>query len=137
MEEAGILVRGASEWGARSKFPPEKKGSDQLRVVHNFIPLNDCTVKPQPPEAFKTSETTFIPQRKLSRGSEIEAKYDGPKETVSINMAKGNGQAFHCYSYSKATTLHIVGSLSRIMPITNASSSSGPPLVLPSNILSP
>jgi len=49
MEEAGILVRGASEWGARSKFPSKKKGSDQLRVVHNFIPLNDCTVKPQYP----------------------------------------------------------------------------------------
>jgi hypothetical protein len=49
MEEAGILVRGASEWGARSKFSFKKKGSDQLRVVHNFIPLNDCTMKPQYP----------------------------------------------------------------------------------------
>ena len=49
MEEAGIVMRGASEWGARTKFPPKKKGSDQLRVVHNFIPVNDVTIKPQYP----------------------------------------------------------------------------------------
>ena len=49
MEEAGIIVRAASDWGARSKFPPKKKGSEDLRVVHNFIPLNEQTVKPQYP----------------------------------------------------------------------------------------
>lgn len=47
MEEAGIIVRGFSEWGARSKFSPKKKGSEELRVVHNFISVNSQTVKPQ------------------------------------------------------------------------------------------
>ena len=28
MEEAGIVIRGTSEWGAKTKFPPKKKGSD-------------------------------------------------------------------------------------------------------------
>jgi hypothetical protein len=49
MEEAGIIVRGNSDWDAKTKFPPKKKGSDQLRVVHNFIPLNNYTIKPQYP----------------------------------------------------------------------------------------
>src|SRR5437762_9342352 len=49
MEEAGIIIRGTSEWGARTKFPPKKKGSDQFRVVHNFIPINKVTIKPQYP----------------------------------------------------------------------------------------
>lgn len=49
MEEAGVIVRGASDWGARTQFPPKKKGSDDLRVVHNYIPLNKCTYKPQYP----------------------------------------------------------------------------------------
>lgn len=30
-------------------FPPKKKGSEALWVVHNFIPLNDCTIKSQYP----------------------------------------------------------------------------------------
>jgi hypothetical protein len=46
MEEAGILVRGSSPQGAKTLFPPKKKGSDQLRVVHNFIPVNASTIKP-------------------------------------------------------------------------------------------
>ena len=49
MEAAGIILRAASDWGARSLFPPKKKGSDDLRVVQNFIPLNKCTIKPQYP----------------------------------------------------------------------------------------
>ena len=49
MEEAGIIVRAASDWGARTRFPPKKKGSDKMRVVHNFIPVNKCTIKPQYP----------------------------------------------------------------------------------------
>lgn len=49
MEEAGIITRAASDWGARSQFPPKKKGSDDLRVVHNFIPVNKYTIKPQYP----------------------------------------------------------------------------------------
>ena len=49
MEESGILVRGSSEWGAFTMFPPKKKGSEDLRVVHNFIPVNDYTIKPRYP----------------------------------------------------------------------------------------
>jgi RNase H-like domain found in reverse transcriptase/Integrase zinc binding domain len=48
MEEAGVIVRGSSNWGARTKFPP-KKDADKLRVVHNFIPVNSYTIKPQYP----------------------------------------------------------------------------------------
>jgi hypothetical protein len=48
MEEAGIIVRGSSEWGARTKFLP-KRDSDKLRVVHNFMPVNECTVKSRYP----------------------------------------------------------------------------------------
>ena len=49
MEEAGILVRGTSEWGAHTKSPPRKKGSADLRVVHNIIPINAATIKPAYP----------------------------------------------------------------------------------------
>src|SRR4051812_44707656 len=49
MEEAGILVRGSSEWGAMTLFPLKKKGSEDLRIVHNFIPINRYTIKPQYP----------------------------------------------------------------------------------------
>ena len=45
LEDAGIIVRRSSPWGARSKFPPKKKGSPILRVVHNFIPINRYTIK--------------------------------------------------------------------------------------------
>ncbi len=48
MEEAGIITPMFNAWGGPGrKFSPKKKGSDQLRVVHNYIPLNDCTVKLQ------------------------------------------------------------------------------------------
>jgi len=46
MEEAGIIYRGVSPWGAVTLFPPRKKGSDDLRTVHNFIPINAHTIKP-------------------------------------------------------------------------------------------
>jgi hypothetical protein len=56
-------------------------------------PLVSQTMNSQPPEAF-TSEA--ISQRKLFKRSKVlhvnddeEAKYDGLKETISINMAKG------------------------------------------------
>ena len=45
LEDAGIIVRRSSPWGARTKFPPKKKGSTLLRVVHNFIPVNHYTIK--------------------------------------------------------------------------------------------
>ena len=49
MEEAGIITRAASDWEARSQFPPRKKESDQPWVVHNFIAVNKYTIKPQYP----------------------------------------------------------------------------------------
>ena len=45
LEDAGIIVRRSSPWGARTKFPPKKKGSPLMRVVHNFIPINKYTIK--------------------------------------------------------------------------------------------
>ena len=45
LEDAGIIVRRSSPWGARTKFPPKKKGSPLMRVVHNFIPVNRYTIK--------------------------------------------------------------------------------------------
>lgn len=45
MEDAGIIVRRSSPWGARTKFPPKKKGSELMRVVHNFMPVNHWTIK--------------------------------------------------------------------------------------------
>jgi hypothetical protein len=46
MEEAGIIYHGSSPWAAVTKFPPKKPGSDKMQVVHNFIPINACTIKP-------------------------------------------------------------------------------------------
>jgi len=54
MEEAGLIFRCDSEWGARTKFPL-KPGADtlpkdaRLRMVHNFIPLNRVTEKSRYP----------------------------------------------------------------------------------------
>lgn len=49
MEEADIVAdRGYSEWGARTQFPIKADGKS-LRVVHNYIPLNDWTIKPAYP----------------------------------------------------------------------------------------
>ena len=64
MEEAGIIMRETSEWGARTKFPPKKPGSDQLQVVHNFILVNDVTIKLQYPthRIDKVLETMIWPE---------------------------------------------------------------------------
>ena len=45
MEDTGIIVRRSSPWGARTNFPPKKKGLEDLMVVHNFIPVNKYTIK--------------------------------------------------------------------------------------------
>ena len=45
MEDTGIVYRRSSPWGARTKFPPKKKGSPLKRVVHNFKPVNTRTIK--------------------------------------------------------------------------------------------
>ena len=35
----------SGQWGARTKFHPRKKGSEDSRVVRNFIPINKYTIK--------------------------------------------------------------------------------------------
>lgn len=45
MKEADIIVRDVSKWGVRIVFPSKKKGSDFLRVIHNYISLN-AGIKP-------------------------------------------------------------------------------------------
>ena len=40
MVEARILMWMSSQWGACIKFPSKKKGSAELRVVYNYIPVN-------------------------------------------------------------------------------------------------
>jgi hypothetical protein len=47
MKKADIIIRMSSDWDARTKFSSKKKESDQLRVIHNYIFLNDCTIKMQ------------------------------------------------------------------------------------------
>ena len=49
MEEVGIITRASSDQGCQSWFPPKKKSSEELCVVHNYIPLNSQTIKPQYP----------------------------------------------------------------------------------------
>lgn len=50
MEEAGLIFRCDSEWGAGTKFPLKPRADTlpkdaRLRMVHNFIPLNRVTEK--------------------------------------------------------------------------------------------
>jgi hypothetical protein len=47
MKEAKIITSMNSDWRARIKFSSKKKESDQLRMIHNYISLNDCIVKMQ------------------------------------------------------------------------------------------
>ncbi len=49
IEQAGIITWASSDWGCRSRFPPKKKGSEELHVVHNYIPLDNQTITPQYP----------------------------------------------------------------------------------------
>ena len=54
MEEAGLIFRCDSEWGARTKFPLKPRADTlpkdaRLRMVHNFIPLNRVTEKSRYP----------------------------------------------------------------------------------------
>jgi len=54
MEEAGLIFRCDSEWGARTKFPLKLRADtlpqdSRLRMVHNFIPLNRVTEKSRYP----------------------------------------------------------------------------------------
>ena len=116
MEEAGIIVRAASDWGARTQFPPKKKGSDKLRVVHNFIPLNKCTIKPQYPmhRMEEVLETIIKPKFSvffstdasngywavpIKPGDEYKAGIVTPHgQYVYFRMGQGLKGALHTYS---------------------------------------
>ena len=60
LEDAGIIVRRSSPWGARTKFPPKKKGSKLMRVVHNFMPVNSWTIKSAYPMHHLEEVTTTL-----------------------------------------------------------------------------
>ena len=50
MEQAGLIFRCDSDWGARTKFSLKPRAEtlpkeSRLRMVHNFIPLNRVTEK--------------------------------------------------------------------------------------------
>ena len=54
MQEAGLIRRCDSAWGACTKFVPKPRAdvqpeNDKLRMVHNFIPLNSVTEKSRYP----------------------------------------------------------------------------------------
>ena len=54
MEEARLVRRCESAWGARTKFVPKPRAdlrpeNDKLRMVYNFIPLNSATEKSRYP----------------------------------------------------------------------------------------
>ena len=53
MEQAGLILRCVSIWAARTKFPPKPNPpanqEGNLRMVHNYIPLNCYTMKSQYP----------------------------------------------------------------------------------------
>ena len=76
LEDAGIIVRRSSPWGARTKFPPKKKGSELLRVVHNYMPVNHHTIK------------SAYPMHHLD---EVLALLIRPKYWVFFNLNASNG----------------------------------------------
>ncbi len=47
MKKIDIIIRMNSDWEVRIKFSSKKKESNQLRVIHNYISLNNCTIKMQ------------------------------------------------------------------------------------------
>lgn len=98
MEEAGIILRAASEWGSRTKFPPKKKGSELLRVVHNFIPLNLWTIKPQWPmhRIEDVVDTVIQPRFKVWFSSDASNSYWAilikPGDEYKTGIITPNGQ---------------------------------------------
>ena len=115
MEEAGIIVRGASDWGARTRFVPKKSGLD-LRIVHCFIPVNDVTIKPQYPmhRIDEVLETVIRPKHtcffitdgsngywavKIKPGDEYKAAFVTPHgQYLYLRMGQGLIGAPHTYA---------------------------------------
>lgn len=117
MEAAGIITRAASDWGARSQFPPKKKGSDDLRVVHNFIPVNKYTIKPQYPmhRIDEVTDTLIKPKFKayfctdasngywavpIKEGDEYKTGFVTPHGQY-IYLRMGQGLKGACATYSQ------------------------------------
>lgn len=77
LEQAGIIRRMSSEWGARTKFLPKKKGSNQLHVVHNYIPVNNHTIKSSYPmhRLEEVLETLMRPKFRCFFGADASNGY--------------------------------------------------------------
>ena len=86
MVEADILFRMSSEWGAATLFPPKKKGSQDLRTVHNFRPVNAYTIKSQYPmhRLEEVLDTIIKPKFRVFFATDAANGY------WAIKMAKGH-----------------------------------------------
>jgi hypothetical protein len=47
MKKADIIIRMNSDWSVWINFSSKKKDSNQLKIIHNYIFLNDCIIKMQ------------------------------------------------------------------------------------------
>ena len=86
LEDAGIIARRSSPWGARTKFPPKKKGSELLRVVHHFIPINRWTIKSAYP-MHRLEEVVVI---LVKPGRNVFFKSDAANGYWAIPMKQGD-----------------------------------------------
>ena len=77
MEKTRIITKATSNWEACSKFPPKKKGSDNLHMVHNFIPVNNMTQKLQYPmhQMEEVIEIVIKPKFKVFFGADAANRY--------------------------------------------------------------
>jgi len=70
--DAGVITTVVSPWSARTKFPLKKNAEDkphikdQLRMVHNFIPINAATIKEHYPIKRIEPIINDIAQRRIS-----------------------------------------------------------------------
>ena len=62
MEDAGIITQKCSPYGAKTRFLPMKKGSEELKVRYKFIPINNYTTK------------SFYPMHRLKKVLDIIIK---------------------------------------------------------------
>lgn len=101
IEEAGIITRASSDWGCRSRFPPKKKDSEELDVVHNYIPFNNQTIKPQYPmhRIEEVIDTIIRPRHRCFFITDTSNGYWGvrmkPGDEYKTGFVTPNGQ----YSY--------------------------------------
>ena len=84
MEDAGIIQRRSSEWGARTKFPPKKKGSSLKRVVHNFIPVNKYTKK----SGYPMHSLEEVVNTLMRAGHEVYMMSDAANSYWAVNIRK-------------------------------------------------